>query len=160
MCRPAPPAGQICLPILPVLSSAHETPAAGALLNEFAHTFLFNAAINFFAPRATAAAAGGPLARAAAPLVIATALMFTVLSPACITGPALNPAVATAWASMLAFDRLLASRPPLPPAFWGLFAALILATLGGVVIALRARPHVDRAWAAVRRAAFARPHRD
>ncbi len=133
---------------------------AGAFLNELAHTLCFNVAVNFFAPRAAALAAGGALARAAGPTAIASTLMLTVLSPERTTGPTLNPSVATAWAAMLAFDRLLTGRPALPAAFWGLYAALMLGTLGGVVIALRVRPAFDRAWAAVLRAFATRPHRD
>ena len=150
-------AGAICLDLLPSLSGAG-APAAGALLNELAHTFAFNLVANFLVPRASAAARGGPLADAAGPITIATVLMPAALSPVRSTGPTLNPAVATAWAAMLAFDGALGAGAPAAslPGFWALYAALMLGTLGGIALALRARPVVERAWGAVYRRLFGR----
>jgi glycerol uptake facilitator-like aquaporin len=145
-------AGKVCLNVLPSFAENSMPAGAGALLNELAHTFTFNVVANFFVPRAASLARSGPLANSAAPLTIATILMPTALSPLRSTGPTLNPTVATAWASMLFFDSVLGRGPKsLTGEFWLLYAALLLGTLGGILLAVLVRPSVERAWAAVYR---------
>ena len=144
-------AGEVCIRILPTLWGP-AAPAAGALVNEFAHTFLFTLVGNFLVPRVEAASRDTVLDRAAGPLAIAVLLMPTVLSPLRSTGPTVNPAVATAWAAMLVFDGLLGGPPAAALAsFWGLYAALLLGTFAGVLLAVRLQPTVERAWAAASR---------